>query len=339
LDQESLSAALEISFDRVSELLNGSIPLTIAISDRLSSFLGGTVEFWMARDSQYHADRARLAADEWVGNLPIREMSSLGWISTSGDWLTNIDACLRFFDVKDIRTWEHIQNNIEGRTLFRSSRTIESDDYAVAAWLRKCEVELMQVECADWDRVGFQALLPTLVPLTRIADPGKFLPQLTGMCAEVGVAVGVVRSLRGCPASGAARRLESGKRSVALSGRFRVDDQFWFTFFHEAAHLVMHDGNNVYLDALELHVAEAETIDEIEADQYAAELLVPPEYEDALASARRSPFELRRLAHEIGISTGIAVGHLQHRGLLGYNVSLNKLKHRYKWNGPNLERA
>lgn len=340
LNKDALVRALAFAPDRVQQLLDGGLPLTIDVADRLTRLIGGTVEFWMTRDGQYHADVARVAADEWAQHVPAREMAAFGWISDdTDDWVARIDACLRFFDVKDVRSWETNQNLLRSRTRFRSSQVIEADDYAVAAWLRQSEVELSEIGCAEWDRDALVSLLPRLLPLTRISEPGNFLPILTKRCAEVGVAVKVTRAPRKCPISGAARRLPNGQRSIALTGRYRADDHLWFTFFHEAAHLVLHDSDVVYLDEIEPSTDAAATPDELEADQYASEILVPPRFESALASARRAPFELRRLAREIGVSTGIAIGHLQHRGVLGYRSRFNRLKIRYMWDGPNLERV
>jgi Zn-dependent peptidase ImmA (M78 family) len=113
----------------------------------------------------------------------------------------------------------------------------------------------------------------------------------------------------------------------------------WFTFFHEAAHLLLHDTDALYLDEIELDSDPAPSADEAEADEFAGTLLVPKEYEERLVRARQSPFELRRIAGEIGVSVGIVIGQLQHRGVLAYGTRLNKLKARYKWNGPSLEKA
>jgi HTH-type transcriptional regulator/antitoxin HigA len=339
-DRRSLADALGLSDEDLRFLLKGSIPLTIKLAERLSSAIGGSVEFWMTRDGQYQSDRARVEADAWAQRLPIQDMSAFGWIESDvDDWVAQIDECLRFFEVRDLDAWEAGHEALLGITHFRSSRVLDTDEFAVAAWLRQCEVELSQIACGDWDRDAFAALLPELLPLTRVADPRRFLPELRERCVEVGVAVGVIRAPRKCSVSGAARRLENGKPSIALSGRYRADDHLWFTFFHEAAHLVLHDTDALYLDEIELQSDPAPTQDEAEADQFAATLLVPTEYEERLTRAKRSPFELRRLAREIGVGIGIVIGHLQHRGVLGYRTKLNRLKKRYKWNGPSLEKA
>jgi HTH-type transcriptional regulator/antitoxin HigA len=339
LDRRVLADALKLSDEGLDALLRGATPLTIKLAERLSLTIGGSVEFWMTRDGQYQADRSRLDADAWVGQLPIHEMSAFGWIDADVDWIGQIDECLRFFDVGSVDVWKARQEALLERTRFRSSQILETDEFAVAAWLRQCEVQLSEIPCRDWDREAFAALLPQLLPLTRISDPRRFLPELEARCARAGVAVGVIRAPRKCPISGAARRLANGQPSIALSGRHRADDHLWFTFFHEAAHLVLHGTDALYIDEIELHSDPAPSGEEAEADLFAARVLVPTRYEDELARAKRSPLELRRLAREIGVSLGIVIGQLQHRGVIGYNTRLNRLKNRYKWNGPILEKA
>jgi plasmid maintenance system antidote protein VapI len=338
LDRGSLAAALDLSHEEFDAFLAGEVPLTFRLADRLSSTIGGSIEFWMTRDGQYRADRSLVVADVWAQRMPIKDMTIFGWIAPDVDgWVEQIDACLRFFDVTTPEVWQAQHDALTKRTRFRSSH-FDTDEFAVAAWLRQCEVELSKVPCREWDRDAFAELLPQLLPLTRERDPRRFLAALQARCAEVGVAVGVVRAPHGCPVSGAARQLANGQPSIALSGRHRADDHLWFTFFHEAAHLLLHGTDALYLDEIERDSVPP-SADEAEADHFAGTLLVPTEYEDRLARARRSPFELRSLAGEIGVSLGIVVGQLQHRGFLGYNTRFNRLKRRYKWDGSSLEMA
>lgn len=340
LDPGTLADALELSQKDFDALLEGEIPLTIRLAERLSSAIGGSVEFWMTRDGQYQADRSRVVADAWAQRMPLHDMTTLGWIERDfDDWVGQIEECLRFFDVMSPEAWEADHLALLEQTRFRSSQVLQTDEFAVAAWLRQCEIELSEIPCAEWSRNAFEALLPQLLPLTRVRDPQRFLGGLQTRCAEVGVAVGVVRAPRGCPVSGVARRLPNGQPSIALSGRHRADDHLWFTFFHEAAHLLLHGTDALYLDEIELDSDPAPSAEEAEADRFAGTMLVPTEYEEQLARAKRSPLELRKIAGDIGVSLGIVIGHLQHRGVLGYNTKLNRLKSRYKWNGPSLEKA
>lgn len=340
LDPATLAARLELSHEKFESFLAGKIPLTIRLAERLSATIGGSVEFWMTRDGHYRADQARVVADEWAQRMPLRDMRAFGWIASDAtDWVEQIDACLAFFDVSTPEVWKDKHAALSAQARFRASPTIQTDEYAVAAWLRQCEVELARVPCGDWDATAFAALLPQLLPLTRQRDPRAFLTELQTRCAAVGVAVGVVRAPRGCPVSGAARALANGQRSIALSGRYLTDDHLWFTFFHEAAHLLLHGPDLLYLDEIEPNSGPPQSVDEAEADNYAGELLVPKAYEGRLAEASQQPLKLNDIAHEIGVSVGVVVGQLQYRGILGYKTRFNGLKRRYKWDGPSLEMA
>jgi HTH-type transcriptional regulator/antitoxin HigA len=340
LDAGSLAAELGLSDEELEAILTGDVPLTIRLAEGLSSTIGGSIEFWITRDGQYWADLARVAADAWAQRMPISEMTTLGWIAPEADdWVGQLEACLNFFNVANPTVWESAHEALVKRARFRISPTVRTDEYAVAAWLRQCEVELSNVSCEAWDRESFAALLPKLRPLTRDANPRRFIPALRTSCAEVGVAVGVVRAPLGCPVSGAAGQLSNGQPSIALSGRYLADDHLWFTFFHEAAHLVLHGADGVYIDELELNSPAPSTALEAEADEYAGTMLVPIEYEDRLTRAKQSPLELRSIANEIGVGLGVMVGQLQHRGVLGYKTKLNRLKNRFKWDGTSLDKA
>ena len=98
------------------------------------------------------------------------------------------------------------------------------------------------------DQSGFEADLPTIRRLTREKDPGQFIPRLKEACAARGVAVAIVRGPNGWRASGAARFLSPTKALIQLSFRYLSDDQFWFTFFHEAGHLLLHGKDLLFLE-------------------------------------------------------------------------------------------
>lgn len=38
---------------------------------------------------------------------------------------------------------------------------------------------------------------------------------------------------------------------IQLTGRFKRNDVFWFTFFHEAGHILLHGKKDVFLENIE----------------------------------------------------------------------------------------
>jgi Zn-dependent peptidase ImmA (M78 family) len=111
-----------------------------------------------------------------------------------------------------------------------------------------------------------------------------------------------------------------------LSFRFLSDDQFWFSFFHEAGHLLLHGDGGFFLEGDDT----PSTTQEQEANDFAEGALVPPEFQEALLRLPLNGREVIRFAHRLGVSPGIVVGQLQHHGKFTYR-QLNNLKRRFKW--------
>jgi Zn-dependent peptidase ImmA (M78 family) len=111
-----------------------------------------------------------------------------------------------------------------------------------------------------------------------------------------------------------------------LSFRYLSDDHFWFTFFHEAGHLLLHGKKAVFLEGENI----VSTKEEQEANDFSARFLVPRQYQAELLRLPVNSLEVIKFGRRIGISPGIVVGQLQHLGRLRQN-ELNALKRRFKW--------
>lgn len=314
--------------DHVTDLLEGRATITIGIARQLERVLGGSVEFWMSRDFRYRQDTARLHAtdNEWLTELPVGDMIKFGWLKPVPHPSDEMAACLRFFDVPSVAAWRQQYANVQEMVAFRTSPSFDSRPAAVAAWLRQGEIESEAVECGPWDPKRFEASLASIRPLTRQKDPHRFIPELRKHCAAGGVAVVVVRAPNGCRASGATRFLSRHKALLLLSFRHLSDDQFWFSFFHEAGHLLLHGEKGFFVEGL----TTSTTREEKEANEFAASTLIPPEFQRTLSNLRLDMREVIRFARRLGISPGIVVGQLQHHGRIKHN-QMTGLKRRFNW--------
>jgi len=309
-------------------LLEGRSTITIAIARQLERVLGGSVEFWVARDFQYRKDVARLHGleEKWLSELPLGDMIKFGWLTPVPHPSEELSACLRFFDVPDVHAWGERYGRLERMAAFRTSPSFDSRPAAVASWLRQGEIEAEIMNCNRWDAEGFRRSLSQIRSLTREKNPDRFVSELQNRCAESGVAVVVLRAPNGCRASGATRFLSSNKALLQLSFRYLTDDHFWFTFFHEAGHLLLHGVRGFFLEGAD----RPSTTKEQEANEFAAHNLVPAEFQPELSKLRGDSRAVIRFAMRVGISPGIVVGQLQHIGRLRRN-QLNGLKRRYEW--------
>jgi addiction module HigA family antidote len=318
----------------VQDLLTGSSMITIDTARKLEVVLGASAAFWMIRETQYRDDVIRLksrdqgpSSAEWLRGLPLKDMVRFGWLKPSSHSPDKLTACLSFFGVPDINVWRQVYGGVLETAAFRTSLSFDSETGAVAAWLRQGELQSQLIPCKPWDSKRFQEALFEFRSLTRKKNPKTFLPDLVRRSADCGVAVAIVRAPTGCRASGATRFLSSAKALLVLSFRYLSDDHFWFTFFHEAGHLVLHGKNVLFLEGRDM----PSTKEEREANDFAAQVLIPSEFQAALLNLRADSFEVIRFARRIGVSPGIVVGQLQHLGRLRRN-QLNILKRRFSWN-------
>ena len=318
MSQAELAARIGRPKQLISEIASGKKQITPETALQLERALGGSADFWNTREARYREslerkdERVRLAErTEWLRKFPVRKMIELGWIGKRKDKVDQVRELLNYFGVSSPEQWDEFWG--KRQLAFRKSDAFEVNLPALSAWLRRGEIVGREARCRPFDSRVFESSLAELRALTQKRDPAEFVPELQSICFRAGVAVAFVPELTGCRASGVTQWLSPEKALIQLSLRYKTDDHLWFTFFHEAAHILKHPKKKVFVE----YAASPESVEEAEADRFAAELLIP--------RARLAPFarrprlskaRIRAFAKELGVSPGIVVGRLQHEGLL-----------------------
>ncbi len=320
-----LGDAIGIDSEDVERLLAGSLVIDSLMAQELSSALGGSAGFWLKRESDYREALVRsreMEPKNWIKQFPLREMKQWGWITKSDD---DFNELLSFFGVNSPRIWHGKYKDQIGDYAFRMAHGAARIGL-VTAWLRRSEQLAETIACKSWDPNEFRRVLNQCKPLSYERDPSLFIPRLQSLCAGAGVAVAFARSPTGSGISGATRFITPKKALLCLSLRHLSDDHLWFTFFHEAGHLLFHKKTTVHLEGDSNSTEQQER----EANEFARETLVPREFRASLIAAKTSRYEIARLARRLHISPGILVGQLQKDGLIPFN-RMNNMKRRYEW--------
>lgn len=315
----------------INEIIKGKAAITPETALQLELVLGIPAAFWINREQQYREAVAREKERQslethagWLREIPYRAMVAMGWVRERHDQSEQIAELLMFFGVASPTTWDDLWQGTHAA--FRHSPTFKSEPGALAAWLRKGEIEAQKIERAEYDPVRFKNVLQRVRRFTR--DLPRNLPVvITEECGAAGVCVVFVPELPGTRAWGATRWLTQTTALMQLSFRYKTDDHLWFTFFHEAAHILLHGKRDVFLEGDERRKDGKER----EADSFAREYLIPEkEYRSFRRLGARSCAAVSRFAYQIGIAPGIVVGCLQHDGVLEH-TDCNHLKKRVDW--------
>eukprot|EP01092_Planopodium_desertum_P005710 TRINITY_DN23780_c0_g3_i1.p1 TRINITY_DN23780_c0_g3~~TRINITY_DN23780_c0_g3_i1.p1 ORF type:complete len:373 (-),score=-62.50 TRINITY_DN23780_c0_g3_i1:745-1863(-) len=347
-----LAAASNISTHELAErigfeedlfvgVMEGRVRICDEIADALSGILGASRQFWMRRYDQFASDKARIegaASDvsfaSWGHSFPVKALRELGWLpkKNRGEQLST--DVLSFFGCKSVSQWNERYSSGIGQVAFRTSFAYEEDEMATLAWLRVGEVCSEQLSLSKFSAAKFRNGLPDLKKLCAYKRPEVFFPKLQAACAEYGVALVSSRAPKGCRASGATWTDQKGFPVILMSFRYLSEDHFWFTFFHEAAHVVLHGTDHISIegtDPLPLSYGQPED----EADAFAQEVLLPSALREELFSCNPTRSIVRKIARKAGVTPGIVVGQMQKSGIIQLN-QFNDLKRRYSWQGDTL---
>jgi HTH-type transcriptional regulator/antitoxin HigA len=328
--QAELAERTGLTRKHINDLVRGRAAISADTASRLDKVLGGTAQFWLTREAHYRAalerrrdlDTLRHEAG-WARELPLAWAAKRGWLRRFSHMGEQVEECLRYFGVASVDAWR--ETYAAPLAAFRASTGAQKKLGAVGVWLRQVEREAGRIDCRAFDKPAFKGALPRLRELTTVADPHVFIPELQQICAAFGVAVVFVPAPPGCPVHGATRWLGPDRAMLALTLRYKTNDQLWFSFFHEVAHLLKHSKKLLVIEGID-GLDEAL---EREADRFAADLLIPPAQVSALATMR-SGVEVEQMSQTLGVAPGILVGRMQKEGWIPW-THLNGLKVRYEW--------
>jgi len=322
-NQAELAQRLGFTTKHLSQLINGKATLTEDAALRLERVLGSTANFWLNREAKYREHLARIEARQryrrwidWLDELPLAELKKAGIIPdqrvTQSQKLELVERLLGFFGVASPQQWR--QRYVGMQAAFRRTRETQSDIGAISSWLRLGEIESEKMDGPKYNRGKFEKALRQIRPLT-IKPPREFEPELRRLCYEAGIALVMVRSIPRAHVSGVARWVNNHRPLIQLSLYGKSNDKFWFTLFHESAHILLHakEKKTIYLDDLDSNTHRSQ--EEDEANRWAADLLIPQCY-IARLTGLKSRQTVRSFAQDIGVHPGIVVGRMQHEGLI-----------------------
>ena len=335
--QADLAKRLGYTSKHMSLLINGKASITEETALKLENVLGSSASFWLSRDAQYRAKLAQQGAEvdcqqwaSWLDELPVKELMAQGVIQKQRNDDKNksgiVRELLRFFGVASPEEWRSCYASME--VAFRRTRTEQSDVGAISAWLRLGEIQAEGLNVPKYNKAKFEAAVQAIRQLTLL-PPEEFVTQMQQLCRDAGVVFFLVPAIPRAHTSGVTRWLNPHKAMIQLSLYGKTNDRFWFTFFHEAAHILLHGKKEIFLDEFD-GGEKIESQQEIEADQWAKEFLIPPEYESEL-SKLRSKESVNAFANKLGIHPGIVVGRLQHEKVIPIDW-MNTLKKRLDFN-------
>lgn len=323
LSQKEFAIRMNMSEKHISKLINGEVQLSPDVAVRLEMVLGVPAKFWNNLEAIYREKIIKAKAEnqmdadaELAKKMPYREMSKIGWLPQANKATDKVINLRKYFEVVQLELIESTQIT---RIACRRLAVTEKSDLALIAWAQKAKLEARGIETSPIDLKTLAGSLPKIRKMTTM-DPADFCPKLIQMLSNCGIALVFLPHIGGSFLHGATF-CDGRKIVVGLTVRGKDADQFWFSLFHELAHILLGHINQP---------ADMAEEDEAAADLFASDILIPQH--DFISFVLQNDFSRNAIvtfAQAKGIDSGIVVGRLQKEGYIQYNWH-NDLKTKYR---------
>ena len=323
MSQKEFAARMDMSEKHISKLINGDVQLTPETAVRLEMVLGVPAKFWNNLEAIYREKIVKAEAEntmdadaEMAKQFPYSEMSKFGWVPETREAKEKVIFLRKYFEVVELSLLGSDQIT---RIACRRLAITDKSDLALMAWAQEAKIKARGIQTAPINIKGLIAAMPVIRKMT-VLKPKDFCPQIKKCLADYGIALVFLPHLKGSFLQGASF-MDGNKIVVGLTARGKDADKFWFSLFHELAHIVLgHVGqpNGTSED------------DEDAANKWSGDTLITAEDFEAFRRARDySEISVIRFAKVQGIAPGIVVGRMQREGMIKYSM-LNNLKEKYE---------
>ncbi len=309
MSQKEFADRTELTVQSVSRILTGEQPITHDTALKLELVTPYSAKFWLNLELNYRTQiikleekQKRKAELEWLLTIPTKVLSERGYIQRSPDKGEVLLQTLKFYGVSSPTAWEAVWENPKAAA--RKSKCFTAHPGATSAWIRMGEVEGQKIETEPYSKAKFKEAIGYIRDHTASA-PTQFISMIQEKCSEAGVVVSFIPEIKHVPLNGTTKWISSDRALIVVNIRGKREDMFWFSFFHEAGHVLLHKKKELYI-----HDDSQDNNEEVEADNFASEFLIPKEYNQAIIHSSNQS-DILAISAELKISSSIVAGRYQ----------------------------
>ena len=277
LDAKELAFRTGYTPKTINELLKAKCRVTPEMALNLEIATGISQSAWLNMQMMYDEFICRKKIEEslknqakWPKFFPIAELNPRKWIDDINK-NNGVLPILKYFGISTPKAWKDYYFGNRLKVAFRISLAETEDPYAASVWLRRGEiladqiqmekqndkkvrsaikkampqfVELARADVERWEALRRQKSLPKPKIGEDFIDEGMHKLQELG--ATLGIKVLYAQNFKSAPIHGMARWYKDIP-VIQLHDRFKDRNAFWFTFFHELGHIVLHGKKDIFI--------------------------------------------------------------------------------------------
>lgn len=333
MSQKELAIRTGMTEKHVSTIIHGLKPVSVAFAKRLEYALGIEAAFWIQLQANY--DRELLEFEE-LNHITQEELSIIknlkevieyfcerGWMNKDDNSSVKVLELRKLLNISNLSDITGLVYNAAFRAQIKNNKI---DPYVLFAWQRMCELLVQDIKVAS--RVDIEKLRKLIPEIknTMFLRANSIQRRLEEIFAECGIAFKIVKNFKGAPVQGFIKTADNKRVVLCITIRQSYADIFWFTLFHEIAHIINGDMKNRFVD-----FDSVSNELEARADKFASNILIPKK--DYKKFTDKGDFSFKAITDFAGIcevQPFIVIGRLMKDGKIDWTL-YSKERLRYKW--------
>lgn len=327
INQKELATRTGFSEKHISTVINGKKSISAKLALALEIALDIPASFWNTLQSNYSAEVELFNESHEISSKEIDIAKELVEVTET---LTKqkLDASNPSILVLVLRRFLGIHNLTSIKkltsTYYRGQFNVSTNDYIMYAWQYLSEKQAEGQTENPFDR---NLLLENLDNIKKIMflKETDHIKELTKIFNKCGILFVVNKHVKKAPIHGLTTKTKTNKVLIAMTIRNKYIDTFWFSLFHEIAHLI----NKDYL----IKQIDQKKIKEIErkADEFAKNMLINKDnYNAFIKKGNFTDNDIIAFAKENNVLPGIVAGRLMKEELISWSQNSLRTKYQYE---------
>lgn len=332
MTQKELALRTGVSPKHISKVVNGSAAITAEFAAKLEYALNIEACFWMNLQSQYDLEKATCEDQQNISNEEIdiakqlkdiwNYLVKINLVKPIRLYADRVIELRKLLDVSNLTAIPRLQHT----AIYRKASHVSINPYVLFAWQKLCLMTVSESSISNTlDLEKLKSYLPQIKRLMFV-DINVAIKNLKQLLGECGVNFTVIQNFRGAPVQGYIEKLSNDTLLLCLTIRGKFADIFWFSLFHEIAHILHEDFESGYID----YDFEKNEIEE-NADKFASNVLIESNSYNHFVSNNDFTLQaIKSLAKNNNVPNYIVIGRLQKEERLAWTAFADQ-KVKYDW--------
>ncbi|MGV8145457.1 MAG: HigA family addiction module antitoxin [Alkaliphilus sp.] len=323
MSQRELAIRTDVTEKHIRNIVNCQKPISVNVAKKMEYALEIDASFWVNLQANYDKE---LMDFEEINGITEDERKTFKKLRDIVEYFKQEEMLERgsndSVDLINFRKKMNVSNlerlpDILQTGAYRVASATNVDKHILFAWLKMCDIITSKIEInTQLDVDGLKSKIHVIKDL-MFKDASNLQSKLIGYFAECGIKFSIVKHFKGAPVQGVIKKNEDGSISLIMTIIQKFADIFWFTLFHEIAHIINRDVKNRLVDYISVSTdCEIEKI----ADEFARNTLISSKEYDLFVS--KQDFLLSSIdnfCQENRIPNYILIGRLQKDKYIPYN--------------------